>query len=324
MAQMVDPSFMVEYLLKGVWNMSRRRFSFPVRLVYWLFCITVILGLAGCAPKIPDMMTGEDLQQCDDTAAAIKTQFTFAVSPFELKYYPWMITPPEAEISSPLSGAIFPSGEVVDISFTQPAPDPNVVNRVLNVYVSPISKVSITEIKHPLWSFYGGGVPADYPVAFDYSWTPSSSGKFVLLVFFRNLKNGGDPEGLPHHDYGPPSVAYVCVKIDNPKVGVNKTMGLVTMMPLQNITLPPTETSTVTLFPSNTVTLTFTPTFTPTFTSTFTPTLLPPVIISPTFTPTTVAAAACSSYTTMDACLSHNKCKWEIPPTGGPGSCVKK
>lgn len=314
--------------------MSRRRFSFPGRLGYWLICLAVIIVLAGCAPKIPDMMTGEDLQQCDDTAAAIKKQVTFLVSPYEAKYYPWMITPPEAGINAPLTGAILPYGEAVNISFTQPAPDPNIINRVLNVYVSPISSVSMTEIKHSLWSFYGGGVPSDYP-DFTYSWTPASSGKFVLLVFFRNLKNGGDPEGLPRHDFGPPSVAYVCVKIDNPKAGVIQPVGSVQVVPLQNITLPPTETYTATSFTSTTLTPTLTPSLTPTFTSTFTYTFTPliptftktftpkpPTLVPPSDTPTEVVT--CTGLSERDCTLHEDVCKWEIPPTGGPGSCKPK
>jgi hypothetical protein len=312
--------------------MSRGLISFPGRLVYVLICMVVIVVLAGCAPKLPDAMSPEDLQTCDDTSATIMEKYTFLVSPYEAKYVPYMLTPPPAEISSPLTGAIFPSGEAVDILFTQPAPDPNVSDRVLKVFVSPINSVNLTELPIPLFSLFGK-VPSSYP-DLGVNWTPASSGKFIILVMFWNLKNGGSPGGLPHHDFGPPSMAYVCVKIDNPKVGGAKTVGPVTMMPLQNITLPPTETRTATLFPSSAVTLTFTPTFTPTFTSTFTPfiptftstfTPKPPTRVPPTDTPTRVPPADtptpvidCSQYDARTCPLHLDVCEWYEPPTAAP------
>lgn len=298
--------------------MARGNFSFPGRVGYWLIFLVVTLAMVGCAPKIPEAMSTEDLQQCDDTTETIKTQIALSASPYEQKYVPHMVTPPPATINAPLTGVVLPFGEVVKIKFNQPAPDPNVSSRVLKVYVSPINSVSLTEVLHPLFSFYGGGVPADFQ-AFEYSWTPGSSGKFIVMVLLRNLRNGGDPKGLPRIDYGPPSMAYVCVKIKPPQAGDMQTVAPGDVNPVQDITLP-TITRTVTITPTSTFTLTFTPTLT----ETLTPTFIPPVIITPTFTLTATTSTSCNSIKDKAICESNNKCKWDQPVIGGPGSCIKK
>jgi hypothetical protein len=96
-------------------------------------------------------------------------------------------------------------------------------------------------------------------------------------------------------------------------------MGPVTMMPLQNITLPPTETQTATLFPTGTFTLTFTPTLT----ASFTPPLLPIKTKTPTTTPTNVPPLiVCSDYKNKWDC-ERNGCFWE-PGSTMPGVCKPK
>lgn len=311
--------------------MPGRPFFIFGRVVNFLISMAVISALTGCAPKISPSMSPEDLQTCDDTAATIKENLSFPVSPYEAKYVPYMVTPGEAEITSPLYGSIIPYGEPVNISFTQPPPDPNVSFRILKVFVTPINTVNLSKLNIPMFSL-SGKVPSTYP-NFGINWTPGSSGKFIILVMFWNLKYGGNPEGFPRIDFGPPSLAYECVKIDVPKAGGAKTLQPVTMMPLENITLPPTITHTVTLFPTSTYTLTFTPTFTstftpfiPTFTSTFTPkppTPVPPTPVRPTAIPPTTVVD-CSAFTEQRPCESNNACKWVTPPSGGPGSCVNK
>ncbi len=307
--------------------MPGRPFIILGRVVNILICTAAISALTGCAPKISPSMSPEDLQTCDDTAATIKEDFSFPVSANEAKYKPYLVTPGEAEISSPLYGSIIPYGEPVTISFTQPPPDDGVSNRILKVYVTPINTINLSELTIPLFSFYGT-VPSTYP-NFGIIWTPGSSGKFIILVMFRNLRNGGNPGpgGLAYFDFGPPSLAYVCVKIDVPKAGGAKTLQPVTIMPLENITLPPTITHTVTLFPTSTYTLTFTPTFTSTFTpkppTPKPPTLVPPTAVPPTAVPPTTVVD-CSAFSEQRPCEINNTCKWVIPPSGGPGSCVNK
>ena len=300
--------------------MSRRPFSFPGRVGYWLMCMAVISALAGCSPKITPSMSDEDLQTCDNTAATIKENVTFPVSPYDLKYKPFMTTPGEAVITSPLSGGVFPF-EPLSISFTQPPPDPNISFRILKVYVTPIDTISLSQLYHPLISS-NGVVASSYQNTIEYHWTPESSGKFIILVFFRNLKNGGNPDGLPKIDFGPPSLAHVCVKIDVLKAG--DVMALSpqpgTIMPLLIPTnLVPSFTPTYT--PSSTLTRTPTLTSSPTATSTFTlipPTRIPPTRIPPTSIPPT-AIPNCSAYTEKDVC-ERNGCSWNQGPSGA-GVC---
>lgn len=303
--------------------MSRGLISYPVRLVYWLICIAVILGLAGCAPKIPEMMTDDELQQCVDTASAIQQNIFFAATPYDLKYKPWMVTPPLAEISSPFTGEVLPYGQAVKVAFSQPAPDPNVDFRRMGVYVSPTSTIQFTEVKHPLYSL-SGMAKATIP-DFVYSWVPGSSGNFIVMVIFWNMRNGGNPKGIPSLDYGPPSMAYACVKVKPPQAGAVQPVVPVEVIPLDVITGP---TVTATLIPSNTATVppTFTPTLTPTFTPTFTATfklMLP--TFTKTFTPTTVPQVNCSSYQTKDDCDAHyDVCEWYQPSPVASGTCINK
>jgi hypothetical protein len=305
----------------------------PGRVVYWLICMAVTGALTGCAPKLALGMSPEDLQTCDDTAATIKGQFNFPVSANEAKSFPWLVTPGEAGITSPAYADIFPYGEPVEILFTQAPPDPNVSDRVLKVFVTPIDTVNLTELPIAMFSILGK-VPSSYQ-NIGVNWTPGSSGKFIILVLSWNLKNGGYPKGSPKIDFGPPSLAYVCVKIDPVKVVGANTLQVVTKMPLENITLPPTNTQTVTPWPTITNTFTFTP-FIPTLTATFTPkpptpvppTPVPPTPVPPTPVPPTpvrptaippTAVVDCSAYRTADEC-TINACTWVEERTGG-GSC---
>jgi hypothetical protein len=115
-------NYLEKVVQKGVGNMSGRPFFILGRMVNFLICMAVISALTGCGPKISPSMSPEDLQTCDDTAATIKQDFTFPVSAYEVKSKPYLVTPGEAEISSPLYGSIIPYGEPVNISFNQPPP----------------------------------------------------------------------------------------------------------------------------------------------------------------------------------------------------------
>ncbi len=111
--------------------MSRRLFTFPGRVVCCLVGMAFIAASTGCAPKIPAVMSDLDFQACDDTAATIEQKLYFYVYPYQANW-PFMVKPGEAEITSPLSGGIFPYGEPVNVTFTQPPLTPLFIIVLLN------------------------------------------------------------------------------------------------------------------------------------------------------------------------------------------------
>ena len=328
--------------------MSGRPFSFPGRVGYWLICLAVIGALTGCGPKLTPSMSDEDLQTCDDSTAKMK-QWSDVSMPSS-NAQPYLVTPGEVDITSPLYGSILPYGKQVVIKFKQPPANAGVLYRNYRILVTSITGSNLDRVGDQY------AVVTQPPTDFQVTWTPPGSGKYILVVLIRNLETiaflGGNTEAMGEQlqlklsmmedfdiHYGPFSLAYVCVKIDVPKAGEAIPPQPGTIMPLQNVTnLAPTITRTATLLPTITKTFTFTPfiptatsTFTstpfiPTFTSTFTsipPTRVPPTDIPPTDIPST-PAVICSNFTDERSCVANDACRWEIPPTGGPGVCKDK
>lgn len=188
--------------------MSGRAKSVLSRLVIFLICLIMITTMADCAPNISEIyLSDEDLQKCDETAGIIKEQFTFTVPEYNINGWPHLKTPAEFEITSPLNASVLPFGPV-KITFTQPSPDPSITHRGLKVYVTPFDAVFPIAIYYPI-----NIVPASYS-PLEMIWKPNTSGKFIILVMFRNFKPGGNPNGLPHKDFGPYTVETICIQIE--------------------------------------------------------------------------------------------------------------
>jgi len=282
-------------------------------------CLIFIGALMGCAPKIPSVMTPEDLQTCDDTVAQIRAQVTFPVSPVQKLALPYLATPGEAQITAPLNGIVLPFGPV-NISFSEP-PDPSINYHGMWIYVTPIDSINLSEV------FLFNHIYPTSMLNFNGSWTPTASGKFIILVLFRNFRPGGNPNGGPPGDFGPGSVGYACVWIKPPKVDDVIPVGTIMLQTLPIIpTMTQMLTASPTLISSPTFTLSPTIVSSPTFTMTFTkmPTRIPPTSTftlkppSPTDTQVT-----CSGLSQRD-CALNSACKWTQPPTGGPGYCENK
>lgn len=139
-------------------------------------------------------------------------------------------------------------------------------------------------------------------------------GNVTLMGEQLALTTMGNHQEDDNIDHGPFSLAYVCVKIDFPTAVGAQSSQPVIVMPLENITLAPSVTRTVTPWP----TITKTPTLTPpkTATSTFTkvpPTPVPPTPIPPTDVPTEVVS--CSSFLVQGTC-ERKACTWDHRVTG--------
>lgn len=307
---------------------------------HWIFYIAVIGALVGCTPKLPHVMSEEDLQTCDDTAAIMNQNSDITKSVPTL--HPNLVQPSVAEVSSPLSGSILPYGEPVIINFKLPPANTGVIYRHYRITVN-----SITGLWPIDWVGDQFSVVSPSPTDLQETWTPPGSGKFIIYIWIRNIETesqymGFSPETLGEELLlqsqmssnidiytGPYSLAHVCVQIDNPKEGDIIVVEPGTIAPLETIaTIEPTFTKTLTFTQTiPTFTATFTPTLTmPTFTSTFTLTPLKPTFTS-TFTPTPQKpkpVVNCSKYSDASSCKANHACIWKIPPTGGPGSCVSK
>ena len=302
----------------------------PGRVLYLLICTAVIFTMKGCGPTPVAQMSSKDLQTCDDRAAKIITALD---DHFVSEIVPHIsLRPGIAEITSPVNGSVLPFGPMV-IAFKQPPVDSGVdYRRNLQVRVGQIYSIDLPYVGDPY------AVVLTYPTELEIPWTPPGSGKYILVVLYRNLETTGEDitnlvmEGQLEDEmiaHGPYSLAYVCVQIDPPKAAGAQSLQPVTMMPLGNIPLPPTITRTVTPWP----TITRTPTFTPTetATSTFTrvpptrkpPTPVPPTPVPPTPVPPTEVVVNCSAFGDETSCNASRMCTWVIAPTGG-GSCVNR
>jgi len=299
----------------------------PGRTIYLLICMAVVFTMKGCGPNPVAQMSSEDLQTCDDAAS----QWIEAPVPLS-DAKPYLVIPAKAEITSPVYASILPFEPVV-IQFKQSPGDPGVSYRLLTVIVRTINATYMKWVGNPITV-----VPL-LPTNIEVTWTPPTPGKYLIMVFFSNVETIpalGDnvelmAEELQHmhdgdhfEDYkihnGPSSLAYACVQIDPLKAVGAKTLQPVTMMPLGNITLPPTITRTVTSWP----TITRTPTLIPseTATATFTrvpPTRKPPTPVPPTPIPPTEVVVNCSAFGDKASCET-NRCAWEQYATGG-GIC---
>ena len=325
----------------------------PGRVLYLLICTAVIFTMKGCDLNPAAQMSAEDMQTCDDAASQwISTEPGPSVPLSGAK--PYLVIPAKAEITSPVYASILPFGPVV-IQFKQPPGDPGVSYRMLTVIVETIA------INGTYREWLVGDpitvVPL-LPTNREVTWTPPASGKYLIMVFFSNVETIpalGDNvelmgEELQHMHWGdhyetykihngPSSLAYACVQIDPLKAVGAHSPQPVTMMPLENITLPPTITRTVTSWPTITRTPTFIPTKTATATFTRVPstrkpptpvpptpvppadTPVPPTLVPPADTPTDVVN--CSVFPSQRECELHPMCQWVTSPTGGE-SCGNK
>lgn len=329
-------------------------FLFPGRVVYYLICIAVVGALLGCTPKIPKGMSDEDLQTCDDTVAKMKQDYDVTKPP--PASHPELVQPGVTEIAAPLSAGILPYGEPVVIDFNLPSADNGVLYRHYRVLVTSI-KGMFTYLDR-VGNQYA--VVNQNPTDLQLTWTPPGSGKYIVLVYMRNVGTDASLGVIDTGEIGnqlelqiamaeeftvytgPYSVAYACIQIDIPKASEFNSSQPGTVVPLQKITdLIPTITKTFTFTPTLTSTSTpkpFTPTITftatrkpfiPSFTPTFTlrpPTDVPPTAIRPTDIPPTTPPPAfdCSTLTTQRYCEARNDvCWWEASPTGS-GVCKNK
>jgi hypothetical protein len=306
--------------------MAGKLVSFPFKVGYWLIGIALIAALAGCAPKIPPGMSGEDLQTCDDNA--------WEDEPLPYNYanliaaHPFLAFPGDVDLWAPANGSLLPYGEPVPIKFDQPGATDGVLFRNYRVIVTSITGKILDRV--------GGEWAVVSMSSFNVqvTWTPPASGIYIIHVFIRNLETLDWLEGNPawyseelanplgtYIHTGPFSVAHVCVQVDVPKAGEFSVQKPGTVVPVQGITVQvPTRTLTLThtttLIPS--ATLPLTPTLAPTFTPTFPPKLptKTPTLVRPTDVPPT-AVPACSTYLIDRDCLANDGCVWERQPTGG-------
>jgi len=308
--------------------MSGRSKLIPGRVVVWLICMTVIAALMGCTPKLPPSMSAEDLQTCDDYAwkdEALVDNYDTLIGT-----HPYLALSGDVDLWSPLNGSILPYGEPVVIKFDQPPATPGVLFRNYRVIVTSLTRTNLEYVGDQY------AVVGMSSFSLQVTWTPPGSGKYIINVFLRNLETldwlldnpANYSEELSNTlgtylHYGPFSAAHVCVQIDVPKAGDIVPQQPGTVVPMKNVTITvPTATRTATHRP----TVTKTPTFIPSPTSTFTlkpPTRIPDTPIPDTPIPPT-AVVSCSIYTDERSCWANDACKWEQPPTGGPGVCVNK
>jgi len=303
--------------------MSGRKGTNSKKLVIIILGLFAIAMLAGCAPQNLNgkYLSDEDMATCDATAAAFIDKVTFIIPDYMLTTQPYLKTPGEVGITTPLTASVLPFGPV-KIEFTLPPADPNIKMVKIGIYVTPISTENLTS----LISYPYDLIPANAP-KYGITWNPAASGKYIFLVLVRNFKTGGNPNGYPHSDFGPPSVAYSCVKIES-ITWQGQTANAVVVQPLPIYPTLTASTPTATTF-----TKTWTPTpantLTPTLTLTNTPTLVPSKLL-PTKTFTLVPTQPqptevdCSSYLDARSCEANSACYWYTPPTGGPGECKKK
>lgn len=297
------------------------------RFLLFPLCLVIIGVLAACGTGAS--LSASDLQTCADTVAKVRQQVTWAVQPYQLNYYPFWATPGDAQIISPFNGTVWEFGQQIDIEVKQPALDPGVQEHSIHIYVMPIDSVSFNDMVWggPIKPFGFLYMPWPKQPEFTRQWMPNKSGKFVIIVLYRNFKIGGDPFGGPPYNYGPASVGYSCIRILPIKAGVNVVEPIIqpAIQEFPTREASPTNTSSPTFTSSPTGTPTPTLTLTPTFTKTI---LVLPTRISPTWTftpkpPTQTLVPSCSGLSERE-CALNSSCKWTIPPTGGPGYCEAK
>lgn len=306
-------------------------------MAYILIGIVLIVTSAGCGPTIPNGLTGEDLQACDDVAAkTIKIFDDYFKLQEDYKAGPTIpLRAGKAEITSPADGSALPFGPVM-ITFKQPPVQPGVDHRRnFQVWVRPIYSNPNNIIGNPY------EVVLAYPTELAISWTPPSAGKYILMVLYRNLETTGEDitnvqmgellevEQIAH---GPFSMAYVCIRIDPPKPGTVSSQP-VKIMPVDSIaTRTSTVTSTVTMIPAATLipssTFTTVPSLTPTVIKTLIPTKPSATItnrpVQASSTPTNVPPVDCSQYTEKDPCNRDLACIWEPHLSDPGGDCKNK
>jgi hypothetical protein len=314
-------------LFKGVWDMSDRSFFLRGKLAYVLICLILAGLLPGCSPKLVPIMSSEDLQTCDDTAAAEKQSLLYNWSPDSTGGITYLVEPGKAEISTPDFGSILPLGPVT-LKFKQPPADAGVSYRNMKVIVETITG------SNPEWPVSSYTVVPTAQAELEVTWTPTKPGEYMLMVLFRNLETvsalgdntalmaeqlelramGNHEEDFIIH-YGPLSLAYVCVKIEA-TVNQNQPDEPVVLMPVENVTLQPS--STFTREPSPT----FTSTPLPNILSTLTRLPYRPLATLTLLLPLPVVD--CSVYPGLVTCNLAPGCVWDPQlPTGG-GVCVNK
>lgn len=314
-------------------------------LVSVLFVMIFTAAAGGCTPKIPaNMMSVEDMQTCDDSAAMIQNDYGYKHGSAHAQDF--LVKPAPAEITSPLSGVIVPYTTNVEIKFEQPPADAQVTYRHHRVLAFTIDGKLLERVG------YQYSVTPSTTIHFHEFWTPPGPGKYLIAVLFRNLEtvdalNGNIVEMGKQLEleissmesftinHGPYSFAYACVQIDvptavdsnNPQIGTVGVQPNITMqVPTKTNTFTPfpTHTKTVTLIPSSTNTPTFIPSFTPTYLKpSYTPTAKKETNTSEPPTDTPVPAANCPGYTTQRDCEAVNECHWVTSPTN-PGSCENR
>jgi hypothetical protein len=113
-------------------------------------------------------MSSEDLQTCDDLVAQMKQQFGDVSTPSS-NALPYLVTPAEAEITSPDYGGILPFAPVV-IEFKQPPENAGVSYRNFRVMVTSITGGNLERVGDQY------AVVPLLPTGLQITWTPSTPG----------------------------------------------------------------------------------------------------------------------------------------------------
>jgi len=292
--------------------MSGKYPSIKIRIMCLLSACAILGVSTSCGSKLPD----KDWAACAETAAILRSS-PVLIPNLALGEYPDEL-PPTPVIDEPADGSAVKNG--VEIVFHMPEDSPGAyhVAGVDVIYGGYLITSKVGDSENAQFLYWTEPTTAQV----QHQWIPTSTGIYVILVMVQWEWHSW----LGTWQEGEYSDAYVCVEV------TKVTPGVLQSKPPMDFQIPSslgtttpavisTQTATATLIPSPT--LIFTPTHTlPIPTVTFT--RIPPRPTSTsTYTPEP-QPVNCSAYTDQRSCEADSACKWEVPPTGGPGACKNK